>query len=70
MSVELLHSVKGTMPNRKRDAEKPDCSGLKNDWEVKACSDAVRTTYPESLAVKCLPDKIVLGYSTVLTVGS
>lgn len=33
------------MPNRKRDAKKPDCSELKNNWEVKTWSDAVRTTY-------------------------
>lgn len=58
------------MPNRKRDAKKPDCSGLKNDWEIKTWSDAVRTTYSEILAVKRLPDKFVVGYSTVLTVGS
>lgn len=52
------------------DAKKPDCSGLKNDWAVKTWNDAVQTTYSEILAVKCLPDKFVVGYSTVLTVGS
>lgn len=65
-----FYFVKGTMSNRKNDAKKPDCSGLRYDWEVKTWSHAVQTTYSKSLAVKCLPDKFVVGYSTILTVGS
>lgn len=58
------------MPNRKRDAKKPDCGGLRYDWEVKAWSHTVQTTHSKSLAVKHVPDKFVVGYSTILSVGS
>lgn len=49
------------MPNRKRDAKKPDCGGLMYDWEVKARSHTVQTTHFKSLAVKHFPDKSVVG---------